>query len=225
MKKLIFIAQSKGGAGKSILTFLLAEKFKDAVIMDMDDATKTSSLQLAYRKPLQITFLNSNKVIDRGYFTTFLEKIASSKNSLFICDLGASVSEQLPYYFNDVGEFLPLALKEMGIELVIYNIVGGSNIFSQTMAYQQALCEAVKGYFNIRIYKNDYYEFNEPQLQDLEQYAAEHTLDIITFNISKDKNESTQTRIKEVLKSGEGIDKASLFSKMYFQNAIKELTI
>jgi hypothetical protein len=225
MKKLIFITQSKGGAGKSVLTFLLAEKYPEAAILDMDDATKTTTLQLAYRNPRQITFLNSNKVIDRGLFNAFLEKLSTAKSTLFIADLGASISEQLPFYISDVNEFLPAVLHELEIELEIYTIIGGANIFTQTMTYLDTLVEAVDNKFNIKIFKNDFYDFTEDQNTTLNQYSDAYQLDVIPFNISKDKNESTQLRIKEVLKSGEGIDKAGIFSKMYFQNAIKTLAI
>jgi hypothetical protein len=225
MKKLIFITQSKGGAGKSILTFLLAEKYPHAAIFDMDDATKTTSLQLAYRNPRQITFLNSNHVIDRGLFNTFLEKLSTAKSELFIADLGASISEQLPFYLSEVSEFLPEVIKELEIDLEINCIVGGANIFSQTMTYLDSLFQAVNNHFQIKIFKNEYYDFTEDQTNLLWDYANTHTLEVIPFNISKDKNESTQNRIKEVLKSGEGLAKASVFSKMYFHNAIKAIEI
>ena len=225
MKKLIFITQSKGGAGKSILSFLLAEKYKEAIILDMDDATKTTSLQLAYRKPLQITFLDSNNVIDRGLFNSFLEQISGAKAELIICDLGASISEQLPFYLLDVHEFLPLVLEELGIDLQLYSIVGGANIFTQTMTYLDMLVKSASGQFPIKVLKNEFYDFTSDQNQTLEKYGIKHKLEVIPFNISKDKNESTQNRIREVLKSGEGIASASVFSRMYFQNAIKNLAL
>ena len=225
MKKLIFVTQSKGGAGKSVLSFLLAEKYPEAVIFDMDDATKTTSLQLAYRKPRQITFLNTNKVIDRGLFNKFLEKTAQAKSNLFIADLGASISEQLPYYLQDVNEFLPGVLTELDVEIEFYAVVGGANIFKQTMDYVVALMEAVSGQMKIRIFKNEYYEFSDDQSESLATFVADHQLELIDFNISRDKNESTQNRIKEVLKSGEGIEKAAVFSKMYFKHAISRLAV
>jgi cellulose biosynthesis protein BcsQ len=225
MKKLILITQSKGGAGKSILTYLLAEKYPDAKIFDMDDATKTTTLQLAYRNPVPVTFLNSNNVIDRGMFNSFLEALAQTQSELFIADLGASVSEQLPYYFEEVAEYLPDVLKELGIQIEVFAIVGGANIFAQTMAYLESLHKSVQKKFDIKIYKNEYYEFTDQQSQLLADFAKTSKVAIQPFNISKDKNESTQNRIREVLKSGEGLQKASAFSKMYFQSALKTIHI
>lgn len=224
-KKLIFITQSKGGAGKSVLAFLLAEKYPSATIFDMDDATKTTMAQLAYRTPRQITFLSSNKVIDRGLFNSFLESTSKAKTDLFIADLGASISEQLPFYLSDVIEFLPEVLNELNIEIELFTVVGGANIFKQTMEYLNSLVEVVNNKIKIKVFKNEFYDFSENQSDTLSTYINEKNLDLIQFNISKDKNESTQNRIREVLKSGEGIEKATIFSQMYFKNAINNLVV
>ena len=65
-KKIYFITQAKGGAGKSVLTFMLAEKYKEAVILDLDDATTTTIKQLAYRKPIKVSIRDpTTKRIDR----------------------------------------------------------------------------------------------------------------------------------------------------------------
>ncbi|MDJ1497594.1 hypothetical protein QNI19_31940 [Cytophagaceae bacterium DM2B3-1] len=225
MKKLILITQSKGGSGKSVLAYLLAEKYPNAVIFDMDDATKTTTKQLAYRKPVPVTFMNSNNVIDRGLFNDFLEIIGKAKNDLFIADLGASVSEQLPYYFNEVAEYLPALLEEMKIQLEIFAVVGGANIFQPTMEYLDLLYTSSKGSFPIKVYKNEYFDFSEKQSIDLDTNTKEKNISIQPFTISRDKNESTQNRIREVLKSGEGVAKANAFSKIYFQSALKNIEI
>jgi hypothetical protein len=68
-KKIHFVTQAKGGSGKSVLTFMLAEKYKDAVLLDLDDATTTTMKQLAYREPVRVSFLDpTTKRIDRGAF-------------------------------------------------------------------------------------------------------------------------------------------------------------
>lgn len=223
MKKLIFITQAKGGSGKSILTYLLAEKYEKAVVCDMDDATRTSSLQLAYRKPVEISFLNDNNVIDRGYFSDFLEKIAEAKSKdLFLCDLGASVSEQLPHYINSIGvEFLAETLKAMDLELEIFTVVAGANNFSQTMAYLEQINGVVGGKISVRVFKNEYFTFTADQSNALNSYTELHSLPVSSFNITKDNNETTQNRVREVLKAGKGIKDAPAFSKMFFTSALK----
>lgn len=224
MKKLIFVTQAKGGSGKSVLTFLLAELYKDAVIFDMDDATKTTTLQLAYRKPIAASFLNESNIIDRGIISAFFEKVASAKANHIICDLGASISEQLPFYLSDIGGAgLGAILEDLKIDLQIYTVVGGSNIFSQTMNFLTDVNKAVEGGIKVRVFKNEYYGFTNDQNNSLKDYTALANNSVISYNISKDTNESTKNRIMEVLKSGKGVDEANVFSKIYFTKALKEL--
>lgn len=228
MKRVVLINQAKGGVGKSVLAFLMAEKYPEAEILDMDDASKTTSLQLAYREPTPITFLNSNRVIDRGLFSDFLEEVSANKPSFYIADLGASISEQLPHYFSDVAPFLGELLPELGIQLDLYVVVGGANIYVQTMNYLQDLLHSlgdVRKVITVTVLKNEYYEFSSEQQQLFNAFVKDHKLAVHNFDISRDKNESTQLRIKEVLKSGRGINSFSSFSKFYFTNAIKQLPV
>jgi cellulose biosynthesis protein BcsQ len=74
VRKIQFITQAKGGSGKSVLTFMLAEKYHDAILLDLDDATTTTMKQLAYRNPIHISFLDPlTKRIDRVPLTDFLK--------------------------------------------------------------------------------------------------------------------------------------------------------
>lgn len=126
-KKVYFITQAKGGSGKSVLAFMLSEKYKDAFVLDLDDATTTTMKQLAYRKPVKVSFLDPNtKRIDRGAFNGLFESVIDAKKELFIADLGASVAEQLPKYLsmNDAESVAEL-LQSNNIQLEIVCIVGG----------------------------------------------------------------------------------------------------
>jgi cellulose biosynthesis protein BcsQ len=223
-KKLILIAQSKGGCGKSVLAYLLAVKHPDALIVDMDDATKTTSTQLAYRKPMLATFLSSTKSIDRSKFNKFLEFVAGMNYGTAICDLGASISEQLPNYLNDVHEMLAEILAELKIDLTILVVVGGSNIFNQTMAYVSDVHKSLKGLTKVVIMKNDFFEFSPTQNKELEEYARKHNLKVFSFTLSPDINEEIQQTLKEVMKSGEGPEVQTFVTKVYFKTAAKKIT-
>jgi hypothetical protein len=223
MKQLVFIAQSKGGAGKSILSYLLAEKYQDALIVDMDDATMTTSKNLNYRKPKHVKFLNQSNTIDRGTFDEFLELVPEIPNNIIICDMGASVSEQLPYYLKDNNMILAEALEALEINLNIFCVVGGGNLFSSTMKYLADLIESVEEKIPVTVFKNEYYWFNEVQEMQYAAFLVENELSGYDFTVSKDRNEITQNRIREVLEAGKGIRNAKIFSKAYFQMAIKKL--
>ena len=228
MKKVILINQAKGGVGKSVLAFLLAEKYPEAEVLDMDDASKTTSLQLAYRDPTAITFLNSNRVIDRGLFSNFVEEVSANEPTFYIADLGASISEQLPHYFSDVASFLSELLPELSVQLELYVVVGGANIYVQTMRYLQSLLTSLdqaRSVIKVKVFKNEYFEFSADQEKLFHKFIRDQGLTVHSFDISRDRNESTQHRIKEVLKSGKGINSFSSFSKYYFTNAIKQLPV
>jgi cellulose biosynthesis protein BcsQ len=136
-KKIQFITQAKGGSGKSVLTFMLAEKHIQATILDLDDATTTTMKQLAYRRPVKVSFLDpTTKRIDRGAFNGLFESVIEANKELFIADLGASVAEQLPKYFTMTGvEVVQEMLQENDIDLQLICVVGGGNIFKATMEY------------------------------------------------------------------------------------------
>src|SRR5258708_15888620 len=103
-KKIQFITQAKGGSGKSVLAFMLAEKHKDAVILDLDDATTTTMKQLAYREPIKVTFLDyETKRIDRSAFNSLFDSVVEADRELFIAVLGAMVAGQPPTSFSVYG--------------------------------------------------------------------------------------------------------------------------
>ena len=226
-KKLVqFICQSKGGVGKSVLTYLMALKYPNADILDMDDATKTTMRQLAFRHPQHVSFLNDFNTIDRGMFNNFIENVAEAEEEHIICDLGASVSEQLPYYFKDVdATSVSSMLDEIGLSLSLICVVGGSDIFSSTMNYLQELVLAVSGAFPVIVAINGYHKLLDAQTDTLNAFASEHHLKLVPFNISKDGNASSQSRIKEVLDSGKGIESAPMFSKHFFTTSVQSLQL
>ena len=224
MKKILFNAQSKGGSGKSVLTFLLAEYYKKAIILDLDEATKTSSLQLKYRKPKEVSFMNADKNIDRGLFDTFMETISQAKSDFFICDLGGTTSEQLPLYFTQMGGMLKEILTDLKIVLELNIVVSGGNNFVQTLKYLDDVVTTSKKSFKIRVFKNEYYDFTSDQSNALREYCNLQDLELIPFTISTDRNETTQNRIIQVLNSGNGTGELSGFSKLYFNQAIERLS-
>src|SRR5687768_10298725 len=155
-KKIYFITQAKGGAGKSVLAFMLAEKYRQAVILDLDDATTTTMKQLAYRNPVKVSFLDpTTKRIDRGAFNALFESIIESQKELFIADLGASVAEQLPKYFSMTGvSVVTEVLHANSIQLKLICVIGGGNIFRATMEYLVELVEASAGTLDIIVAHN-----------------------------------------------------------------------
>jgi len=227
-KKIMFITQAKGGSGKSVLAFMLAEKYKQAAILDLDDATTTTMKQLAYRKPVKVSFLDpTTKRIDRGAFNGLFESVIEADNELFIADLGASVAEQLPKYCSMNGiEVITEILQEGGVQLQLVCVVGGGNIFKATMEYLAELVESTKGHLDITVAHNGFYPCSSEQEIILQEYVeSNQLLSLISFDLVKDKGEIAMRTVENVLKEGNGISGLSPFASIYFKKPIEELKL
>ena len=226
-KKIYFITQAKGGAGKSVLAFMLSEKYRDAVILDLDDATTTTMKQLAYRKPVKVSFLDpTTKRIDRGAFNGLFESAIETNRELFIADLGASVAEQLPKYFSMNGiDVIMKVLEDSEIQLQLVCVVGGGNIFKATMEYLAELVESTKGSLEITVAQNGFYPCSQEQQTIMLEYIHENKLSLICFDLVKDKGEIAMRTVENVLKDGRGITGLSPFASIYFKKPIEELNL
>jgi hypothetical protein len=226
-KKIHFITQAKGGAGKSVLAFMLTEKYKDAVVLDLDDATTTTMKQLAYRKPIRVSFLDpATKRIDRGAFNGLFESVIEVNKELFIADLGASVAEQLPKYFSLNGiEVIAELLHAIGIQLQIICVVGGGNIFKATMEYLEELTASINDQLKIVVALNGFYPCSKEQKAMLFAYVDQNNLSFIEFDLVKDKGEIALRTVENVLKEGKGISGLSPFTAIYFKKPIEDLNL
>ena len=226
-KKIYFITQAKGGSGKSVLAFMLAEKYREAVVLDLDDATTTSMKQLAYREPIQVTFLDSEtKRIDRGAFNGLFKSVVESDMDLFIADLGASVAEQLPKYFSMSGiETIMDLLWKIDIKLQLVCVVGGGNIFKATMVYLEELFAATKGYLEIIVALNGFYPVAREQDEKLNMYIEMNGLSLVPFDLVKDKGEIAMRTVDDVLRSGKGTSELNPFSAIHFEKPIADLNL
>jgi hypothetical protein len=226
-KKIHFITQAKGGSGKSVLTFMLAEKYKNAMLLDLDDATTTTMKQLAYRDPIKVSFLDpETKRIDRGAFNGLFESVIDAKEDLFIADLGASVAEQLPKYLSMNGvEVISGILNASEVQLQIICVVGGGNIFKATMEYLVELVEATGGALEIVVAQNGFYPCSDEQEDALQHYASQNDLTVFHFDLVKDKGETAMRTVENVLKAGRGISDLSPFTSIYFKRPIEQLNL
>lgn len=226
-KKIYFITQAKGGCGKSVLAFMLAEKYPSAVILDLDDATTTSMKQLAYRNPVKISFLDPvTKRIDRGAFNSLFESVTETDKPLFIADLGASVAEQLPKYFslNSIEAIADL-LRQSDLELQLVCVVGGGNIFKATMEYLTELIEATQGAWDIVVANNGFFPCSSQQSTQLQEFIQTCHLRYLDFDLVKDKGEIALRTVANTLKDGKGLSGLSPFAAIYFKKPIEELSL
>jgi cellulose biosynthesis protein BcsQ len=227
MKTFELILQEKGGAGKSMLTYLQALKYEDneeVYFVDLDSSTKTSQRQLAFLKDKERIFESSimdhNKKIDREKIFTVFQDIATLPGTLFICDFGAPESQQVPILFS--MDFTPEDLAELGKELkakfVFKIVIAGGPAYQASMNYADELIDALDGKFDVLLLLNDYtFQNFEGLKEDVENYVASKNArkslvsSVIRFgNIQMDRNSGST--IMDNMKEGKGISGIKAFA-------------
>lgn len=115
-----FVMQSKGGAGKSVVSYLLAQYLqdlaKDLMIVDIDASNKTlgSFKKLDVNK---INVLNKNKLVDQSKFDSFIDDFAEADKPMLV-DTGAGDFLAINGYM--VEQDLPAVFKEMDKKIIIH---------------------------------------------------------------------------------------------------------
>lgn len=106
-----FVMQSKGGAGKSVVSAMLAqyllERQKDLILIDTDPSNKTlgSYQGLDVQK---VEVLNKNKLVDQSKFDSFMNEFLESDNPMlvdtgsgdFLAINGYMVKNEIPAIFS-----------------------------------------------------------------------------------------------------------------------------
>jgi len=132
----------------------------------------------------------------------------------------------LPKYFAMNGmDAIMEVLRASNVQLQIVCIIGGGNIFKATMEYLDELVQSVDGQLHITAAHNGFYPCSEEQQTTLLEYIHENDLDLINFDLVKDKGETAMRTIENVLKNGKGTAGLSPFTSIYFKRPIEELNL
>lgn len=224
-KKLKMVVCAKGGSGKSIFTFLYCEKHPSVIPIDMDSETPTTSSTLAYREPAMYNFKDKDSgVIDRATFDEiFNDLFGGSGDSELIADLGAAESGQFIEFLKDVSGF-PELLETQGVELEVFCIVAGGDMFRTTTDYCKSLLKVSEG-VKVTIVGNEYYTFEEEQRVALAKIASIGKCKLVYFNLVRNSSGKTQDALKLVIESGKGITAAPIMTRLYFNDSLKNFSL
>lgn len=214
------ILQSKGGAGKSFLTYLLGLKHEhdsETFFVDLDKSTRTSESQLQFliskKRVANINLTNRENKIDRERLFNVLEHLNEMQHDTFFLDCGAPESEQLPSLFT--VDFTPDELKEFEQTLngdIIFNVViAGGSAYVSCMNYLEEIL-ILKDLFKIYIYINQYTFNTTPELiNEVENNARELGIEVRKFgNIFPDRASGQEILINA--KKGLGMSSYSSFA-------------
>lgn len=219
MRTFYFNIQSKGGAGKSMLTYLQGLKNEQngkSLFIDLDSSTKTSAKQLTFlrdqKRIAEVTINDNQKRIDREKLFEVLENLATMDQfEDFYIDFGAPESQQLPSLFN--LDFSLEQFKEFETSLeakFVFNIIiAGGTSYLSCMRFTEEVVDSLNGQFDILLWINEQSFTNYETLVDEVKQYSEANKDCITEvrlfgNIAVDRN-SGQNIIDSV-KQGSGME-------------------
>ena len=165
MKNYYFNIQSKGGVGKSMLTYLQAlksEEMETAAFIDLDSSSHTRSKQLEFLahkgRVFEIELLDGIKRIDREQLFKVLEALNQTEYKELFIDFGSAESDQLlrlltlDFSINEFKEFETMLEAAFTFNIVI----AGGTSFSSSLHYMQKISEAISGKFPVDIFLNDF---------------------------------------------------------------------
>jgi hypothetical protein len=187
MKKLHFIIQAKGGVGKSLLTYLMAQSQKDnpdAFFVDVDGSTQTSTRQLKFlgeKRVESITLLNNDEVLIRDLLIQYLESLSKTPFKEIYFDFGAPESEQFPAL---ISKDLPfkLFLEEMNFTAHFLVVIAGGGSYLASVNYLNKIFEAVNHEYPITVWKNiTSFKNSEILTEELQENCDENDLKLAQF--------------------------------------------
>ncbi|MCC9138863.1 AAA family ATPase [Pontibacter silvestris] len=235
MKKITFIAQSKGGVGKSALTYMIANKiyrnkdrFLKTVFVDMDNETNTSATQVQFGQVNELELINpKTRLMDRSRLDKFFKEFALQEEfEHAVCDMGATTSEQFLNFLSDEGtlQVMQLITGQLDIKLEILCIVAGDNSFNSSASFCGKLFKGIQGHAELRIIKNNLFDYSDAQQKELEKMARAYNASVIEFGLLGNMviGESID-EIKRLMQDGKAaIEDGSLFTKVRYKKAVED---
>lgn len=237
MKTFYFNIQSKGGVGKSMLTYLQALKEqnnKRAYFVDFDSSVKSSCQQLKFlqgKKPPRfatMSLLDAREKLDRQLLFENLLELSRKDYDSFYLDFGAPESDQLPSLFSK--DYTWQEFKQIETELdarFVFNIVvAGGAAYEGSTRYLQKIVERLDGQFEVNIYVNEYTFSNHPNLiTELKIYAGERTGKINAIKCFGDFDPTTSPhkKILSYVQQGLGMEAYKFIEKIKIQQELSRI--
>jgi hypothetical protein len=236
MKTIYFNIQSKGGAGKSMLTYLQAlknENNEQVAFVDLDSSTKTSKKQLKFiglkNRLFEVDIFDSIRKIERERLFQVIEKLNQTEYTDIYIDFGAPESDQLPSLFSidfSIDEF-KLFEKELDVNFVFNVVVAGGTAYISSMEYLKRITELIKGKFDVFVYVNEFtfqnYGYLVEELRTFAKSTKGLIKDVKQYGAIQIDRNSGQI-ITENIKEGKGIgDYTSFAAKTIIKREIAKL--
>ena len=162
MKQVNLVLQSKGGVGKSLFIWFVAQNQKEEKtnFIDLDESTRTSSARLAgvvgQERVRSFQILNEYKKLEREKIIALFEGLATAKSNKYYIDFGAPESAEFLHLLqHDVpADILHQELTGLGIQLRVFVVVAGRDALQSCVNYYDNLSAALAGQFPVTMLVN-----------------------------------------------------------------------
>lgn len=161
-----FIMQSKGGAGKSVCSSILAQYLLNKTegnlnLVDTDPSNKT----LGSYESLDVTMVDvigKNKVVDQSKFDSFINDFIESDKTMVV-DTGSGDFLPINNYIYDNG--IPEIFEEIGKQLIIHCPINYGQASLETI---KCLTKLIENYPNVPIivWENEFFGRAEKELSE-----------------------------------------------------------
>lgn len=141
-KEILFILSQKGGVGKSVLAYQMANKIllldvqSRVCFFDMDNENKSSLGRIRFLPCQEFNLTDTEtKSIDRTQFDRLISGFCGDdKLDSLICDFGSTASDQFKKYLmtkTGLG-LLSYYIQEKGLSVKFLCVVGGGDVFESS---------------------------------------------------------------------------------------------
>lgn len=216
MQQYIFNIQSKGGVGKSMLTYLQALKNQandKSMFIDFDSSVQSSTQQLQFLRGktpprfATMSLFDEREKLDRQLLFENLLELSQKEYEAFYLDFGAPESEQLPSLFSSdysIQEFKDIE-EELNARFIFNVVVAGGTAYQPGVAYLQKIVQLTEGLFGMNIYLNESTFYGNRQLvEEIKIYAAKNAALINTVKLFGDFDVTTAPHKNILRKISEG---------------------
>lgn len=232
-RNLIFVMQSKGGVGKSAFNYAFncIAKMNNWIInnFDLDEESASSSRWLGFAKVTQMSLLNANKNdIDRTKMDNVFKSSYSPDNfyEVTVFDFGAESSRHAAVYFENPQIQKVLKMMSKMLNIHIFCIMGGDNIYPDCKQYASRLLSSTKDIAKIHLVKNLRYNYSDKQNEDLKQLAQSVNGTITEFSLIDEQGTEVSQQIQDEMDNGRNVmDMEDIFTQMRFEGELEKIEL
>ncbi len=231
MKQINLILQAKGGVGKSLFTWFVAqaEKENKTSFIDLDESTKTTANRLepvvGKNRIRHVDILNDHKRLEREKIIALFESLSKVQSPSIFIDFGAAESEEFKKLleYDIPAHLLKVELLQMGIDLKLYVLLAGRDAFVACYAYYEKLNSLIEPHFQIIVLINEG-TFGDAEAIGLVKQNFINSQTVFKGFGNLGNAESGRDVIK-ILTEGKGEDALNLMGKITFRKVLEQVKL